>query len=94
MLKTTNYQKPISEDLSKHLRNFITTNDIANVATEVSMSIDYIKKLLYRTANLTENNEKIISELTKVAIANCSKKIEEAKQASKFFNKNIKLEAA
>lgn len=78
-----NFGKPISEQLSKYLSDWTTENDVADVWRETGVStstINYVKRGLN---SLTENNSKAILALMKIAVKNCTNKIEYAKRVKK-----------
>lgn len=89
MLNPENYGKPISEEMANLLREFTSKDDMANVSIETNVGFEIIKKVVFRTANLTEKNEVAILKLMWVAVENCAKSIQSAKKAQIFFKRNL-----
>jgi len=84
-----NYGKPISEQLAEYLKTYTDNNDRANVAAKTGVSISTIRDVTYRANNLTESNAVAIVELMRVAVANCTHKIEHGKRAKKDLESQI-----
>jgi len=87
-----NYGNPISEQLAQYLKDYTDNNDRANIAAKTGVSISTIRDVTYRTNNLTEGNSVAIIELMKVAVANCTNKIEYSKKAKQVLESQL-LEA-
>ena len=75
--------KPISEDLSKFLRNFTGPKDMADVSTDTDVSISTIRDVKHRRNNISEENKKAIVKLIQIAVINADGKIKEAKDGKK-----------
>lgn len=90
----TQHGKPISEQLSQYLRDWTSKQDYANVFLDTGVSQSTIRDVIHRTNNLTENNSKAILEMMKVAVKNCTNKIEYAKRVKKEFEKCLPDEQA
>lgn len=74
------FGKPISEQLSQYLKDFTDNNDRANVSAETGIGTSTIRDVTYRNNALTESNHKAILELMKIAVKNCTNKIQYAKR--------------
>lgn len=79
----TNYGNPISEKLAEYLKEWTDNNDRANVAAQTGVGISTIRDVTYRANNLTESNSVAIVELMKIAVKNCTNKIQYAKQVKR-----------
>lgn len=63
-----NYGEPISQKLSDYLRQWITTEDRAQVAKETGYSVSLTREMIYRTNSVNEKNEKVVVALFERAI--------------------------
>lgn len=77
------YGSPISYDLSNYLKEYTSNNDRADVSAKTGVGSSTIRDLVYRLNNITESNSKAIIELMKIAVVNCTDKIEYSKKAKK-----------
>lgn len=89
LFENEHFGKPISVQLSEHLKANISKNDLADVATKTDVSISTVRDVMYRNNGLTENNSTAIVELVKIAIANCHNMIGETRRAKSFLEKLI-----
>lgn len=85
-----NYGKPISEKLSEYLRDWTDKQDRADVSRETKIGLSTVRDVVYRNNSLTEENSKAILELMKIAVKNCTNKIEYGKRVRKEFEKQLK----
>lgn len=79
------FGNPISEKLSKYLRDWTDKEDRANVASmpTVNVSTSTIRDVVFRSNNLTKDNSFAILELMKIAVANCNNRIAYAKKVKR-----------
>lgn len=84
-----NYGNPISELLAQYLKDYTDNNDRANVAAKTGVSISTIRDVTYRANNLTEGNSVAIVELMRVAVVNCTNKIEYSKKAKEDLESQL-----
>lgn len=87
------YGEPISLDLSNLLREFTDKTDRANVSIKTGVSMSTIRDVTYMNNSVTADNSKAIIELMKIAVKNCTNRIEYAKKAREEF-KNKYLPAS
>lgn len=81
------YGKPINENLSNFLLEFTTKKDIADVSASTGVSISTIDYVKRRNNTVTENNERAMIELIKVAVRNSDAKIKRAKECKRELEK-------
>ncbi len=81
--------KPISVDLSTHLRNYIGTDDRASISEVANVHINTVNNIVYRKTNMTKDNLKVLIELIKAATNNCDIKINQSKKSKKELEKYL-----
>lgn len=93
LFQQESYGKPISEKLSLYLKSYTGPNDYAAVSEKTGISISTVKFVAYRTNTVTENNSRAMLELMKIAVVNCTNKIQHAKKAKECFQEEIHFSA-
>jgi hypothetical protein len=93
LFKPENFGKPLNVELSNYLNSYIGKNEYANVSEKTGVSISTIKFVVLRVNTLTENNSVAIIELMKIAVEKCNTSMQNAKEAKKFLEKNLLIEA-
>lgn len=83
--------KPISTLLSTYLREWTSDKDISEVANKVEMSFSSVRDLRLGKNSITDNNEKVVTELLKIAVKNCTNKIAYAKKSIKVFENQLEV---
>lgn len=83
------FGKPISEQLSEYLKQYTTSNDRANVCQQTSIGTSTIRDLVYRNNNLSKSNYIAVVELMRIAVRNCTQKINDSKQAKRYFESEL-----
>lgn len=89
LFQQESFGKPISEKLSEYLRTYTGKDDFAKVSEITGISISTIKFVASRTNTVTENNSVAMLELMKIAVVNCTNKIQHAKKAKACFEEEI-----
>ena len=86
-----NFRKPISGQLSEYLREHSSKADRAEVSIKTGVGSSTIRDVVYQNRSLTKNNVKAIIALMKIAIQNCMRSREEAKEAKEYLTKELPL---
>lgn len=89
LFESHHYGKPISEQLSEYLKEFTNNNDRANVSEKTNVGTSIIRDVVYRSRTVTENNSEAIIELMRIAIYNCTHKIERATEAKDYLTEQL-----
>jgi len=93
LFQEENYGKPISEKLSEYLRAYTDKDDRANVSSETGVSVSTIRDVSYRNNMVTGGNAVAMIALMKIAVVNCTNKIQHAKKAKDYMMQNIPVES-
>lgn len=83
--------KHISEDVSKLLRDFSTSNDRADVSNELHISPSTLREITYRTRPVTLNNFNAVKKLLEVAKANAEHTQKASTKGAKDLKKILDL---
>ena len=71
-------KKPLPELTSTLIRKYTNQIDIITAAESKGISYEVLKRVVYRTANVTEKNVKGVDVLILIAQVNCEKTIVQA----------------
>lgn len=82
-METLKDGQPISLKLSDILKEFTTSDDIANVSTKTGVSISTLNYVKRRTNNVSKDNRKGIFLLAERAYQNAEQKRKEAMKSKK-----------
>jgi hypothetical protein len=83
------FGKPISEQLSEYLKEYTTTNDRADVCEQTSIGTSTLRDVVFRYNSLSKTNYIAVVELMRVAVRNCTQRIQSSKQAKRFFESEL-----
>jgi|SRR5690554_1332536 len=83
--------KPISLELSRHLRDYVDVNDKASVSEKMNVHFNTVNNIIYRKTKINVDNQKVLYELLKVATDRCEAKIIQSKKTKKEFQKYLVL---
>ena len=70
MFTSSDFGKPIGQELSTILRRNLNKDNLANIATGCSISFSTVRDLVYRTNSLTEGNSMALALLIHAALEN------------------------
>lgn len=83
--------KYISEEVSKLLREYSSSNDRVDVSTEEYMSPSTLREITYRTRPVTIKNFKAVKKLLEVAQKNAEKQKLDSTKGAKDLKKILDL---
>jgi len=84
------YGKPISKLLSDYLRKYATMLDQASAAVHGGVSASTVREVVLMNTPITQVNSKAIIGLMRIAIQNCMVEAKEARDAKRYFERNLK----
>lgn len=83
-------KNPLPESISELIKKYSNQNDIVNAAQSFGFTYEILKRVVYRTANVTDNNIQAVEKLIEIAQNNCIKVMYEAKNDLPLIHKLIK----
>lgn len=82
--------KPISYELSKIIKEFVTNKDYEEIAKELGLSHRTVNGLIYNRANVTDNTKEAPILMLKKAMMNKSKLEKQTKEEIEEYRAEIK----
>lgn len=79
------YGKPISTQLSEYLKVYTSSKDRTEVSRSSGVSVSTLRDIIYSGNSISEKNAPAMLTLMKIAVRNCTKSIEKAKEFQVYY---------